>query len=136
MASMGVQPPDLKVGGPEIPVNLGEAFSRGARGPFVPGQPINKVTASADVVAPEQIDAAVAQIANFVKGLGRSLAITVDDRSGDFIVQVQNTQTKEVIRQIPSEEVLRIAAAVEDRNDALRLMGERGAGGLLLDVTV
>ena len=31
---------------------------------------------------------------------------------------------------------MRIAAAVEDRNDALRLMGERGAGGLLLDVTV
>ena len=71
-----------------------------------------------------------------MKGLGRSLAITVDDRSGDFIVQVQNAQTKEVIRQIPSEEVMRIAAAVEDRNDALRLMGERGAGGLLLDVTV
>ena len=136
MASMGVQSPDLKVGGPEIPVNLGEAFSRGANGPFVPGQSSNTVTASADVVAPEQIDAAVAQIANFVKGLGRSLAITVDDRSGDFIVQVQNAQTKEVIRQIPSEEVMRIAAAVEDRNDALRLMGERGAGGLLLDVTV
>ena len=85
--------------------------------------------APADVVAPEQIDAAVAQIANFVKGLGRSLAITVDDRSGNFVVQVQNAQTKEVIRQIPSEEVMRIAAAVEDRNDALRLMGERGAGG-------
>ena len=136
MTSMGVQAPDLKVGGPDIPVNLGEAFSRGANGSSVPGQSANATTAPADVVAPEQIDAAVAQIANFVKGLGRSLAITVDDRSGDFIVQVQNAQTKEVIRQIPSEEVMRIAAAVEDRNDALRLMGERGAGGLLLDVTV
>ena len=52
------------------------------------------------MIAPEQIDAAVAQIANFVKGLGRSLAIAIDDRSGDFIVQVQNAQTKEVIRQI------------------------------------
>ena len=144
MTSMGVQPPDLKVGGPEIPVNLGEAFSRGANGVSAPGQvsfdgrpqPTDAVTGSANVIAPERIDAAVAKIANFVQGLGRSLAITVDDRSGDFIVQVQNAQTKEVIRQIPSEEMMKIAAAVEDRNDALRLMGERGAGGLLLDVTV
>ena len=136
MTSMGVQAPDLKVGGPDIPENLGEAFRGGANGSSVPGQSANATTAPADVVAPEQIDATVAQIANFVKGLGRSLAITVDYRSGDFIVQVQNAQTKEVIRQIPSEEVMRIAAAVEDRNDALRLMGERGAGGLLLDVTV
>lgn len=144
MASMGVQPPDLKVGGPDIPVNLGEAFSRGANGPSTPGQVSfdgrpqsgDAVSGATSVVAPEQIEAAVAEISTFVKGLGRSLAIMVDERSGDMIVQVQNAQTKEVIRQIPSEEIMRVAAAVEDRNDALRLMGERGAGGLLLDVTV
>ena len=77
MTSLGVQPPDLKVGGPEIPVNLGEAFSRGANGVSAPGQvsfdgrpqPTDAVTGSANVVAPERIDAAVAKIANFVQGL-------------------------------------------------------------------
>jgi flagellar protein FlaG len=91
---------------------------------------------SSSVVAPERIDQAVSQIADFVRGLGRSLAITVDERSGDFVVQVQNADTNEVIRQIPSDDIMRIAAAVEDRNSSLRLMGERGAGALLLDVQI
>jgi uncharacterized FlaG/YvyC family protein len=42
-------------------------------------------------------------------------------------------ETKELIRQVPSEDVMRISQAIEDRNSALNLMGERGAGGLFLD---
>jgi uncharacterized FlaG/YvyC family protein len=74
------------------------------------------------------------QITAFGQGLTRSLSISVDERSGDFVVQVQNSETKEVVRQIPAAEVLKIAEVVAERNADLKLMGERGAGSLLLDV--
>ena len=70
---------------------------------------------------------------SYGESLGRSLAISVDERSGDFIVKVQNASTEEVVRQIPSEEVLRIAAAIQEQFSNLELMGEEGARGLLLD---
>jgi hypothetical protein len=38
-----------------------------------------------------------------------------------------------MVRQIPSEEVLRIAAAIEDQVANMELMGEEGARGLLLE---
>jgi flagellar protein FlaG len=85
------------------------------------------------VVDQEQIEAAVAKIASYVESLSRSLAIRVDERSGDIVVQVRDANTEEIIRQIPSEEVLAISAAISQQVDALRLMGEEGARGLLLD---
>jgi len=86
-----------------------------------------------DVVDAQTLKAAVQQIDSYVRNLGRSLAISFDESSGSYVVQVQNMETKELIRQVPSEDVLRISQAIEDRNSALSLMGERGAGGLFLD---
>ena len=82
---------------------------------------------------PEQIQAAVDKIAAYVDSISRSLSISVDDRSGGFVVQVQDAATEEVIRQIPSEEVLAISAAISQQVDSLKVMGEEGARGLLLD---
>ena len=88
------------------------------------------------MVDPDTIRAAVANIAAYVEGLGRSLAISVDESSGDYIVKVQNAETEEVVRQVPSEELVRVAAAIKAQLDSLDLMGEEGARGLLLEVTV
>ena len=52
------------------------------------------------------------------------------------MVQVQNAETDELIRQIPSEEVLAISQAISDQLDALELMGEGGARGLFLEVKI
>lgn len=126
---------------PNGTVSLSDAFSKGARG-VVERQDVSfdgKVSPSdatqkvAQVVDKEKIEAAVAQIASYVESLSRSLAIRVDERSGDFVVQVQDANTDEIIRQIPSEEVLAISAAISQQVDALKLMGEEGARGLLLD---
>lgn len=122
-------------------VSLRDAFEKGAAGPVQrqdvsfdgkvsPGDAAQKV---AQVVEPEQIQAAVDKIAAYVESLSRSLAIRVDDRSGNFVVQVQDANTEEVIRQIPSEEVLAISAAISQQVDALKVMGEEGARGLLLE---
>ena len=126
---------------PPVPVDLRAAFAKGANGPAIPGevsfdgrqQDGDAANAVSSVVDPGSLKAAVRQIDTYVRNLGRSLAISVDENSGSYVVQVQNMETQEVVRQIPSEEVLRISQAIEERNSALKLMGERGAGGLLLD---
>jgi len=123
-------------------VSLSEAFKKGAQGPvrrqdvsfdgkLSPADTAHKVS---KVVEPEKIEAAVAKVAEYVESLSRSLAISVDERSGDFVVQVQDANTDEIIRQLPSEEVLAISAAISEQVDSLRLMGEEGARGLLLEV--
>jgi len=96
-------------------------------------QPTDSVGQLAAVVDAEAIEAAVAKIASYAEGLGRSLNISVDDRSGDFVVKVQNASTEELVRQIPSEEVLKISQAISDQLDALEVMGEKGAQGLFLE---
>lgn len=96
-------------------------------------QPTDSVGQVAAVVDAEAIEAAVAKIASYAEGLGRSLNISVDDRSGDFVVKVQNASTEELVRQIPSEEVLKISQAISDQLDALEVMGEKGAQGLFLE---
>ena len=124
-----------------MPVDLRAAFAKGANGPVTPGevsfdgrqQDGDATNAVSSVVDPQSLKAAVQQIDSYIRNLGRSLAISVDEASGSYVVQVQNMETKEVVRQIPTEEVLKISQAIEERNSALKLMGERGAGGLLLE---
>lgn len=141
-SSSAITVPDMSVGGLSTPINLREEFARGASGPGKVGnvsfdgrsQATDMASAGAAVVDPQKIEQAVQQITSFGKDLTRSLSISVDERSGNYVVQVQNSETKEVVRQIPAEEVLRIAEVVAERNADLRLMGERGAGSLLLDI--
>ena len=141
-SSSAITVPDMSVGGLSTPINLREEFARGASGPGKVGnvsfdgrsQATDMASAGAAVVDPQKIEQAVQQITSFGKDLTRSLSISVDERSGNYVVQVQNAETKEVVRQIPAEEVLRIAEVVAERNADLRLMGERGAGSLLLDI--
>ncbi len=96
-------------------------------------QPQDVVQSVDSVIDAESVAKAVATVASYAESLGRSLSISVDERSGDFIVRVQNVSTDEMVRQIPSEEVLRIAAAIEDQVANMELMGEEGARGLLLE---
>ena len=96
-------------------------------------QPQDVVQRVDSVIDAESIAKAVDSIVSYGESLGRSLAIAVDERSGDFVVTVQNAATDEKVRQIPSEEVLRIAAAIEEQFANLELMGEEGARGLLLE---
>ncbi len=44
---------------------------------------------------------------------GRTLNFSVDEESGKPVVKVIDFETKEVIRQIPSEEVLTMAKAIK-----------------------
>jgi flagellar protein FlaG len=65
----------------------------------------------------DAVKASAAHIDSYLKSVGRNLNISVDKETGKTIVQVRDAETGDVIRQIPNEEVLRLA----------RSLGENGA---------
>jgi flagellar protein FlaG len=73
--------------------------------------------------SPQEMNAAVrvaaAQIDSYLKRMGRELTFRVDDETGMTVVTVLETATGDVIRQIPSEEVLRLAQHLAAGNSSL-----------------
>jgi uncharacterized FlaG/YvyC family protein len=51
----------------------------------------------------------VKQISQQLEDSGRSLSLSVDEVAGDIVTRVLNPNTGELIRSIPSEEMLRIS---------------------------
>lgn len=67
----------------------------------------------------EVVAKAAQQIQSFVQSMGRNLSFSVDSTTGYHIVRVTNPQTGEVVRQLPTEELIRIAQSFEQLNAAL-----------------
>ncbi len=78
----------------------------------LPGQP-----------RPEQMQEAVQQLQQAVAPVARSLQFSIDDATGKTVVRVVDSATQEVIRQMPSEEVLAVARAL-DRLQGLLIKGK------------
>jgi len=70
-------------------------------------------------ITQEVVAKAALQIQNFVQEMGRNLSFTVDETTGYNVVRVMNPETNEVIRQLPSEELLKIARSMEQLNNVL-----------------
>lgn len=73
-------------------------------------------TAQKDVE--QQVSAAVientaSRLNKAVQSIERDLQFSVDDNSGETIITVMDKATKEVIRQIPTEEVIAIRENIE-----------------------
>ncbi len=62
----------------------------------------------------QQITNAVKDINNFFQSAQRSLGFTVDEASGQMVMQIKDTETNELIRQIPGEDVLKLAKRLDD----------------------
>jgi len=74
----------------------------------------------------ENLHVAVSQINDHVQSLQRNLQFTVDDITGKDIVTVVDTETEQVIRQIPSEEVLEVARRITvSSEDAVQLFSTK-----------
>ncbi len=67
----------------------------------------------------QDVHKSAAQIDDFLKRSGHQLSIVVDQALGRFVVQVRDPSTGDLIRQIPSDEVLRIARSLETAGAAL-----------------
>jgi flagellar protein FlaG len=55
----------------------------------------------------------VAQLNDYMQNMNRNLQFSVDDTSGDTVIKVIDSETEEVVRQIPSEEILEARHAAE-----------------------
>jgi flagellar protein FlaG len=64
---------------------------------------------------------AVAVLNRFLADSQRSFRFQVDDASGRTIVRIVNPGTGEIVRQIPSEDVLAAARALRDAGNLLSL---------------
>ncbi len=58
---------------------------------------------------PERVAAAVKQIESYLQSVNRSLEFRVDADSGRTVVSIRDAKTGDLIRQIPNEDVLRLA---------------------------
>jgi flagellar protein FlaG len=61
----------------------------------------------------EALQEKVTELNNYMQNFNRSLQFTVDDSSGDTIVKVIDSDTDEVVRQIPSQALLDVRNAAE-----------------------
>ncbi|WP_339844745.1 flagellar protein FlaG [uncultured Halopseudomonas sp.] len=57
----------------------------------------------------ETLEAAVSDMQNFVQSVQRDINFNVDDSSGRVVINVTEATSGDVIRQIPSEEALRLS---------------------------
>ena len=56
-----------------------------------------------------QVQEAVAKLNDFIQSVQRNLEFNLDEDAGRVVVKVIDRQTKEVVRQIPDEVVLKLA---------------------------
>jgi len=81
-----------------------EVVAAAASAEFKPSN-VNQVTQPSR----ETVAKAAEQMQKFVSTMGRNLNFSIDGETGHHIVRVTNPATGEVVRQLPSEEMLRIA---------------------------
>jgi len=120
-------------------INVNSAASSGAMqsggAPQVIAQPtrsdaevVSQVAST--VIRPSNVDAssqptrevvakAAADIQQFVQSMGRNLSFSVDETTGYNVVRVVNPNTGELVRQLPSEELLKIARDFQRLNNVL-----------------
>lgn len=63
---------------------------------------------------PEEIEAVASEVQIFLKKLNTELRFEVDSESREVIVKIVDPDSDEVIRQIPSEELVAIRERMED----------------------
>lgn len=81
--------------------------------PAVPAQPDKK-----------QLQEAVSKLNDYVQNIRRNLSFSVEEATGRTVIRVYDSETDELIRQIPSEETLRLAEQIETQASSL-LIEER-----------
>ena len=75
--------------------------------------------AKQDAQDADKVKSAVAEIEKFLKATQRNLEFSMDEESGQIVVKVIATDSGKLIRQLPSEEALRIAHSLSDVNSVL-----------------
>ena len=65
----------------------------------------------------DDLKQAVSQLNDFVQNVQRDLQFSIDKESGAMVVKVIDAKSEKVIRQIPTEETLRLARSLVEHSD-------------------
>lgn len=82
-----------------------------------------------------EVRQAVSKINEVVQSVQRDLSFNMDEDSGKTVIRVVDTESGELIRQIPSEEVLAIASQLREFQEDAVSQNEIGQGLLFSDST-
>jgi flagellar protein FlaG len=81
--------------------------------PSGPSAPPETPSADGGASFNERLKAAVEKIQEFISATASDIAFSIDEDSGRTVVKVIERESQEVIRQIPSEEMLNLAKALD-----------------------
>lgn len=77
------------------------------------GETPGVTTTPAAQPTPDQVQQAIDQVQQIVRPLAQSLQFSIDKDTNGTVVKIVDTETNKVIRQIPSEEMLQMAKALD-----------------------
>lgn len=81
---------------------------------------------TADQVDQEKVDKAVSDVNEFFQNEQRKLSFSINKDIDSVVIEVRDVETDEVIRQIPSESVIKLAEQLNE------LISDNGSVGMLL----
>ncbi len=76
-------------------------------------------TAPAKAGEPESTAELVEKLRSQMQNIQRDLSFSVDDSTGDVVVRVVDGETGKIVRQIPSEEILRLTERLDEMRSLL-----------------
>ncbi|GAB0109618.1 flagellar protein FlaG [Pseudoalteromonas distincta] len=76
-------------------------------------------TASNDDLSLEKLEEVAQQLQNFMTDMNRSLEFHVDEDSGRNVIKVIDKESGDLLKQYPSEEVLKIVSNLAEATGAL-----------------
>lgn len=100
-------------------------------GPVVEEAPEKPKVETRETPSVQEVRDAADDVARYVESVSRSLQISVDGELEQPIVTVLDTATEQVVRQIPSEEIVAIAKFL--RSQGAEMAGKETISGILLN---
>lgn len=112
------QPPASKGktnGGEKLPPEAGKEVEVGLQSKKeVVSQDRNDAVKEEVKVDSRQVRDAVTQMQDYMQNMERSLNFQLDEESGITVIKVYDSETEELIRQIPNEEVVSLAQKLNE----------------------
>lgn len=78
---------------------------------------VSVVDEAKDTKNSDDLKQAVSKLNDYVQNVQRNLQFSIDKESGATVVKVIDSKSEEVIRQMPTEETLRIARRLAEQSD-------------------
>ncbi len=92
-------------------------------------------SSSQPAISQEELREAVSELNTQIQAVQRDLSFTMDEASGKTVIKVLDSDSGEVIRQIPSEEMIAIATYFKEVRESAPEQSEVAPGLLFSDST-